>query len=73
MDDASVRWRSALHALAPLHLASGWDNVGLLVEGDREVRRILLCIDLTEPVLAEVELLDADLVVAYHPPIFRSE
>ncbi|MCC6521849.1 MAG: Nif3-like dinuclear metal center hexameric protein, partial [Polyangiaceae bacterium] len=63
---------AALAALAPLELAESWDNVGLLC-GDlaARVRRILLCIDLTEAVAGEALALRADLVVAYHPPIFR--
>lgn len=60
-----------LEGLAPTRLAAGWDNTGLLLEGDREVRRILVTIDLTEPVCAEAIEHDVDLVVAYHPPIFR--
>lgn len=52
-------------------LAESWDNVGLLV-GDRRraVRRMMLCIDLTEPVLREAQSRRADFVLAYHPPIF---
>lgn len=61
---------AALAALAPLRLAGDWDNVGLLVEGVRPVRRIGLCIDLTEAVWAELAAADVDLVVAYHPPLF---
>mgnify|MGYP001272031504 CR=1 FL=1 len=60
-----------LERLAPPRLAAGWDNTGLLLEGDRPVRRILVTIDLTEPVCAEAVEHDVDLVVAYHPPIFR--
>lgn len=60
-----------LQTLAPLSLAAEWDNVGLLVEGEREVHRIALCIDLTEHVLAEVIAHDPDLIMAYHPPIFK--
>lgn len=64
---------SALDAIAPLRLAAAWDNVGLLVDptgGDTPVRRIFLCIDLTEPVFAEALEDGADLIVAYHPIIF---
>lgn len=64
---------AALEAIAPLHLAEAWDNVGLLLEprgGDPTVQRALLTIDLTEPVLDEALASGADLVVAYHPPIF---
>lgn len=60
----------ALEALAPLRLAASWDNVGLLVEGTRAVRRVFVCVDLTEPVLTEALAGDADLIVAYHPPLF---
>lgn len=63
-----------LERLAPLYLAADWDNVGLLVEprsqADATVERILLTIDLTETVLGEAIATRADLIVAYHPPIF---
>ncbi len=62
---------AALEGLAPLRLAGSWDNVGLLLEGDRPVRRLGLTIDLTEAVVDELLAADVDLVVAYHPPIFR--
>jgi dinuclear metal center YbgI/SA1388 family protein len=63
---------SALAEIAPLELAEDWDNVGLLLEPPRRksVSRILLAIDLTEPVLDEAIRARAELVVAYHPPIF---
>lgn len=63
---------AALEAIAPLRLAEPWDNVGLLLEprAGAAVGRALLTIDLTEPVLDEALALRADLVVAYHPPIF---
>ena len=60
-----------LAVLAPLRLSQSWDNTGLLLEGDRPVRRVLVTIDLTEPVCAEAVEADVDLVVAYHPPVFR--
>lgn len=71
-----------LEQLAPTSLAQAWDNVGLLA-GDRRapIRRVLLCIDLTPEVAAEaIGAADrkkstsaprADLIVAYHPPIFK--
>ncbi|HEY3500536.1 MAG TPA: Nif3-like dinuclear metal center hexameric protein [Polyangiaceae bacterium] len=71
---------AALESIAPVAHAEDWDNVGLLLEpaGDRrdsaappQVARVLLCIDFSEPVLAEALAGDVDLVVAYHPPLFR--
>jgi dinuclear metal center YbgI/SA1388 family protein len=61
-----------LDSIAPLRLAEGWDNVGLLV-GDpaANVERILLCIDYTPAVAAEARAKNVQLVVAYHPAIFE--
>lgn len=61
----------ALRSLAPEHLAEPWDKVGLHVgDPSQRVRRAMLCVDLTEPVIDEAIAGKADLVVAYHPPIF---
>lgn len=62
----------ALGSLAPVQMAAEWDNVGLLV-GDETatVRKLVLCIDLTEEVLAEVLAVKAQMVMAYHSPIFK--
>jgi len=63
-----------LEEFAPLTLAEGWDNVGLLIEPskDKEISNVLLCIDLTEPVLKEALDHKTDLIISYHPPLFRS-
>jgi len=64
---------TAMERIAPLELAEEWDNVGLLVEPPRNVRaisRILLTIDLTEPVIDEAVKKNVGCIVAYHPPIF---
>jgi dinuclear metal center YbgI/SA1388 family protein len=69
-----------LEDIAPLRHAESWDNVGLLLAplADRldasappSVRRVLLCIDLTDDVLDETLASGFDLVVSYHPPLFR--
>lgn len=63
-----------LHEIAPLELAAEWDNVGVLLEPAkqrRRVARVLLTIDLTAAVVREARRSRADLVVAYHPPIFH--
>ncbi|KAM9424282.1 NIF3-like protein 1 isoform 2-T2 [Pholidichthys leucotaenia] len=62
-----------LEQLAPLSLAESWDNVGLLVEpsNPRPVRTILLTNDLTDAVMEEAEAVSCDLLISYHPPLFR--
>lgn len=64
---------AALERIAPPALAEDWDNVGLIVEPvrPRRVHRVLLAIDLTPSVLDEALLARAELVVAYHPPLFH--
>ena len=56
--------------LSPLDLAAEWDNVGLLLESGQDVNRIMLTLDLTKQVAAEAVDQKADLLIAYHPPIF---
>ncbi|MEO7330825.1 MAG: Nif3-like dinuclear metal center hexameric protein [Minicystis sp.] len=64
---------ATLEAIAPLRHAESWDNVGLLA-GDPEalIHRALLTIDYTPEVAAEARRLRAELVVAYHPPLFQA-
>ena len=61
-----------LEQIAPVELAESWDNVGLLV-GDyqQSVKNVILTIDLTAEVFAEAKAKKADLIIAYHPPIFE--
>lgn len=63
----------ALNALAPFENAEEWDNVGLLAgRADWPATRALLAIDLTDGVAREALRTGADLLVVYHPPIFKS-
>lgn len=62
----------ALNALAPFEYAAEWDNVGLLAgRRDAPATRVLLAIDLTDAVAREALRTKADLLVLYHPPIFK--
>ncbi len=63
---------TGLQAVADERGAEPWDKVGLhLGDPNRSVGRGLLCIDLTQAVVAEAIQKRCELVVAYHPPIFR--
>ena len=62
----------ALAKIAPPSLAADWDNVGLLVGSSTDdANRVMLCIDLTEKVLAEAIRAKVQMVMAYHPIIFK--
>lgn len=57
-----------LFSKAPKTLAMEWDNVGLLVGfPDREVKKILVALDITKEVVGEALEADAELIVAHHP------
>ena len=57
---------------APFETQMDFDNAGFLVgRGEREVRKILVSLDITEPVVDEAAEWGADLIVAHHPVIFH--
>lgn len=62
-----------LQTIAPLNLAEEWDNVGLLINPmrPRDIKKILLTIDLTEAVADEAIGMKTDLIITYHPILFR--
>ena len=62
----------AVDRLAPFRSAEPWDNVGLLL-GDAAwpVRRVLVCLDVSEAVCREAARRRADLVLAHHPLLFK--
>ncbi|XP_026909527.2 NIF3-like protein 1 isoform X1 [Acinonyx jubatus] len=64
---------SSLNDFASLSLAESWDNVGLLVEPSppHTVNTLFLTNDLTEEVMEEALQKKSDLILSYHPPIFR--
>lgn len=63
---------AALDHIAPREFAAEWDNVGLIVgDGQSPVSKLMLCIDLTHDVLAEANSINAQMVMSYHPPIFK--
>ncbi len=63
---------SRFERLAPSCFAESWDNTGLLA-GDlgRHAKTVLTTIDLTRAVLSEALSVGADVVYAYHPPLFK--
>ena len=62
-----------LETFAPASFAGSWDNVGLLIEpsGEKIVKKLILTNDLTEAVMQESLNAQVDMIISYHPPIFR--
>jgi len=60
-----------IEKIAPLKLAQDWDNVGLLIGNpEKNVKNILLTVDVTKDVVAEAKKLKTDLILSYHPVIW---
>ncbi len=63
---------NTLNVWMPFELAADWDNVGLLAgRPDWPARRQMLAIDLTDEVAREALSKRVELLLVYHPPIFR--
>lgn len=61
-----------LERFAPLPLQESYDNAGLQVGlTDVKTSRVLLCLDVTEEVIAKAVELGCNLIVAHHPLLFR--
>lgn len=61
-----------LNEKAPFEIQMDFDNAGFLVgRGDREVKKVLVSLDITQEVVEEAERFGAELIVAHHPVIFH--
>ncbi len=61
----------AIEEFAPLSLQESWDNPGLQIgDPEMEVTGVLLCLDVTEEILAEARKRECNMIVSHHPLIF---
>ena len=62
-----------IEKIVPLKLAQDWDNVGLLIgDAQRNVKSILLTINITSDVVTEAKKSKTGLIISYHPVIWDS-
>ena len=60
-----------IEKIASLSLQEDWDNSGRQISlGDRDVRKVLLCLEVTSNVVEEAVVEGANLIVSHHPLIF---
>jgi dinuclear metal center YbgI/SA1388 family protein len=53
---------------APVESAEAWDCVGFMVETNREnVYRIMICLTVTEAVVAQARRQECDMIISHHP------
>ena len=62
---------SFLDSIAPFSSAAPWDNTGLSVGNEkRQVKKVMLSLDVTTDVIDEAIKKNVDLVITHHPMIF---
>ncbi|MGM9862500.1 MAG: Nif3-like dinuclear metal center hexameric protein [Muribaculaceae bacterium] len=62
----------AIEDFAPLHLQEPWDNTGLQVgDASAECTGVMLCVDVTEHIIAEACRRGCNMVVSHHPLLFK--
>lgn len=61
-----------INSIAPFESQEEWDNAGFLI-GDfrREVKKAVLCLDVTKAVAQYAAEIKADLILSHHPVIFN--
>ncbi len=63
---------SVIEDFAPLTLQESYDNAGLQVgDADALVSSVLVCLDVTEDVVAEAEQRGCNLIISHHPLLFH--
>ncbi|GHV02441.1 hypothetical protein FACS1894159_11280 [Bacteroidia bacterium] len=63
---------AAIEEAAPLWVQESFDNAGLVVGNpEADIRRVLLCVDITPAVVEEAIAKEAGMIVAHHPAIFH--
>lgn len=56
----------------PSELSEDWDNDGaMIISSDKEVRRVLICLDVTSEAVKEAVAGGYDLILTHHPMIFK--
>ncbi|MCD8287642.1 MAG: Nif3-like dinuclear metal center hexameric protein [Porphyromonadaceae bacterium] len=63
----------AIETVAPLSFQESYDNAGLVVGSCEDVARAaVVCLDVTEEVIDEAIVQDANLIISHHPLVFKS-
>jgi len=61
-----------LDKIFQVKLAEEWDNAGHLVgNGDKNVNKILIALDVDEELIEEAKNCGAELIISHHPPVFE--
>lgn len=59
-----------INEIAPFDTALGFDNVGLLVGGDKEIKSAYIVLDITLSAVEQAKQQGCELIISHHPVIF---
>ena len=60
-----------INSIAPFETQEEWDNAGFLIgEFRKEVKKAVLCLDVTKAVAEYAKDVEADVIISHHPVIF---
>lgn len=63
---------ATIEDFAPIALQEGYDNAGLQIgDWDMPVSGALLCLDVTEDVMAEAKARSCNMIISHHPLLFK--
>ena len=63
---------SLLNEISPENLAEPWDHSGIQIDpGKENIARVLVCLDVTNAIIDEAIITNADFIIAHHPLIFN--
>lgn len=69
-----MKWKkliAEIEEIAPLELQESWDNSGVqLLWEEKEIKRVLVAMEITGDVVSEAIYGDIDLIITHHPLIF---
>ncbi|MFA5341293.1 MAG: Nif3-like dinuclear metal center hexameric protein [Clostridia bacterium] len=60
-----------INSIAPLDKKIQGDNIGLLVKGKENIRRVVVCLDMSKDAIEFASFSKADLVITHHPVIYE--
>ena len=64
----------SIQKIAPLNTQEEWDNSGWQIRLEKKnIRKVMLCVTVTDEVLRQIEENNCDMVISHHPLLFNEK
>ena len=67
------KFAQMVQRIAPLSCAYDWDNSGMTLHIHDEVKKVFVCLDVTEDTLKEAREAGCDTILSHHPLLFSAQ